>query len=89
MSTITLSYRVYSEGQIALEQALFCLECELIFAGIVSCPRCAGKAVWPLSGWVRPTRPTVALSKVDDSLVDISHYESVGESYASTSEQVR
>jgi hypothetical protein len=78
MSPITLSYRVYSEGQIALEQALFCLECELIFAGTASCPRCAGNAVWPLVEWLHPTRPSLTLSKLDDSLVDVSHLEKTG-----------
>jgi hypothetical protein len=75
MSMTTLPYRLYSEGQIALERALFCLECELIFAGMASCPRCASETVWPLMEWVPPTRPGVAVSKREDNLVDISHDE--------------
>jgi hypothetical protein len=73
MPTTTLPYRVHSDGQIALEWALFCLECELIFAGTVLCPRCTSEAVWPLAEWVRPTRPGLTISKREDSLVAISH----------------
>jgi hypothetical protein len=58
MSTSSQPYTVYSEGQIALEQAMFCLECELIFAGIRQCPRCADKAVWPLAQWLPTSRPS-------------------------------
>jgi hypothetical protein len=67
MPTSSESYRVYSEGQIALERALFCLECELIFAGIPHCPRCSASAVWPLMHWLplsRPSSPAASLSAV-------------------------
>jgi hypothetical protein len=60
MSTSSQPYRVYSEGQIALEQAMFCLECELIFAGTTRCPRCNEAAVWPLTQWLPPLRPSLA-----------------------------
>jgi hypothetical protein len=59
MPTRVQPNRPYSEGQIALEQALFCLECELIFAGTAHCPRCADEAVWPLNQWLPSTRPSV------------------------------
>jgi hypothetical protein len=49
----------WSEGQIALEEARFCVECELIFADTFHCPRCGGEAVWPLAQWL--SRPTLAL----------------------------
>jgi hypothetical protein len=54
-------YRVYGEGQIALELALFCLDCELIFAGTEHCPRCADEAVWPLNQWLPSMRPAAAM----------------------------
>jgi hypothetical protein len=73
MPTTALSYRVYSEGQIALERALFCLECELIFAGTACCPRCTSEAVWPLAEWVHPTRLVETISKQEGSPVDMSH----------------
>jgi hypothetical protein len=73
MPTATLAYRVNSQGQIALERALFCLECELIFAGAASCPRCTSEAVWPLAEWVRPIRPDVTVSKREDRPADVSH----------------
>jgi hypothetical protein len=59
MPTSSQSYRDHSEGQIALEQALFCLECELIFAGTAHCPRCSASVVWPLMQWLPPTRPSL------------------------------
>jgi hypothetical protein len=50
------------QGQIWLRRALFCIECEIIFAGTPRCPRCtSGETVWPLSEWFRSVRsPTVA-----------------------------
>ena len=41
-------------GVIALEHAWFCLECEVIFSGLVCCPRCCSEVVWPLAGWLSP-----------------------------------
>jgi hypothetical protein len=76
MPAISVSARSPHEGQIALEHALFCLECELIFAGVGSCPRCTGEAVWPLAEWVHPIRSTGAVSNQEENLMEISHYES-------------
>ena len=76
MPAITLSSRVADAGQIALESALFCLECELIFAGATSCPRCTSEAVWPLAEWVHPIRPAGGVSKREEHLIELSHYES-------------
>lgn len=61
MPTNLQPYRSYGEGQVTLEQALFCLECELIFAGTARCPCCADEAVWPLSQWLRSTRPAAPM----------------------------
>jgi hypothetical protein len=58
MLTSVQPYRAYGEGQIALERALFCLECELIFAGTAHCPRCGDEAVWPLNQWLPSARPS-------------------------------
>jgi hypothetical protein len=44
------------QGQILLERALFCVGCEVIFAGAISCPRCGGGTVWPLAEWLRSAR---------------------------------
>jgi hypothetical protein len=66
MPTTALPYRIYSEGQIALERALFCLECELIFAGTARCPRCANQAVWPLAVWLHRGRPDSTISKWEE-----------------------
>lgn len=70
MPTTLHPYRIHGEGQIALEQALFCLECELIFAGTAYCPRCGDEAVWPLNQWLPSTRPSASIlawHKVDPS----------------------
>jgi hypothetical protein len=49
------------QGQILLEQALFCVGCEIIFTGTPRCPRCtSGETVWPLSEWVRSVRLSTA-----------------------------
>jgi hypothetical protein len=61
MLTSLQPYRDSSEGQIALERALFCLDCELIFAGSAHCPRCADEAVWPLTQWLPPARSSAAV----------------------------
>lgn len=56
-------YRLWREGQIALQQALFYVECELIFAGTARCPRCGDEVVWPLTQWlprIPPARPATA-----------------------------
>lgn len=69
MGTIAQPYRPYSEGQIALERAMFCLECELIFAGTTHCPRCDAAAVWPLTQWlpsVHASLPAVPVVDGDD-----------------------
>jgi hypothetical protein len=42
---------------IALENALFCVECEVIFTGPSCCPYCTGESVWPLAEWLWPARP--------------------------------
>lgn len=75
MATVTLSYQAPNSGQIALESALFCLECELIFAAEVSCPRCTSEAVWPLAEWVQPIRSGVAVSKRESDSGDVSQNE--------------
>jgi hypothetical protein len=48
----------WSEGQIALEGALLCLDCELIVTGIFNCPRGGGEVVRLLAVWL--SRPPAA-----------------------------
>jgi hypothetical protein len=47
------------QGPIALEQALFCLDCEVIFTDHACCPRCSGRVVWPLAKWLSPGEPSL------------------------------
>jgi len=47
----------HSQGQILLGRALFCVGCEIIFAGSRRCPRCtSAETVWPLSEWFQSVR---------------------------------
>jgi hypothetical protein len=48
----------WSAGQMTLEEARFCVEGELMFAGTFRCPRCGGEVVWPLAQWL--SRPLSA-----------------------------
>jgi hypothetical protein len=48
----------WSAGLIALAEARFCVECELIFCGHRPLPRCGGAVVWPLAQWL--SRPPAA-----------------------------
>jgi hypothetical protein len=45
------------QGPIMLDRALFCLDCEMIFTGLASCPSCSGRVVWPLAQWLSPAPP--------------------------------
>jgi hypothetical protein len=45
------------QGPIALERALFCLDCEVIFTDYACCPSCSGRVVWPLAMWLSPGAP--------------------------------
>jgi hypothetical protein len=52
----TLSEAIPFQGPIALERALFCLDCEVIFTGLTNCPSCSGSSVWPLAPWLSPAQ---------------------------------
>jgi hypothetical protein len=45
------------QGPIALERALFCVDCEVIFTDLACCPSCSGRVVWPLATWLSPGEP--------------------------------
>jgi hypothetical protein len=45
------------QGPIVLVRALFCVDCEVIFTGLASCPSCNGRSVWPLAPWLSPAQP--------------------------------
>jgi hypothetical protein len=52
-------HEVPFEGPIALERALFCLDCEMIFTDLACCPSCSSSAVWSLAQWLAPAQPSV------------------------------
>jgi hypothetical protein len=62
--------RRHFQGQIMLDQALFCVDCEVIYTGTVHCPRCGGGVVWPLADWLPsargPRRGTMRLTATTD-----------------------
>jgi hypothetical protein len=43
----TLSAESLFQGPIVLDRALFCVDCEVIFTGLASCPIRNGSSVWP------------------------------------------
>ena len=66
MLVSTLSNEIPFQGPIALERALFCLDCEVVFTGLMSCPSCSGRVVWPLALWLSPAQPSpLAESKLE------------------------
>jgi hypothetical protein len=74
MSKRSLSVRHgYFQGQILLERALFCVGCEIIFAGTPRCPRCtSSETVWPLSEWFRSIRSSTMAAPSPQPSVDVS-----------------
>jgi hypothetical protein len=59
MQLAMLCDEILFQGPIALERALFCLDCEVIFTGLTSCPSCSGGSVWPLAQWLSPAQPSL------------------------------
>jgi hypothetical protein len=46
-----LSDATVFDGPMRLADALFCVDCEVLFTSLESCPSCAGSAIWPVSAW--------------------------------------
>jgi hypothetical protein len=60
MTVPYISDEIEFQGPIALECALFCLDCEVIFTSVARCPSCGGAAVWPLARWLSLAQPGLA-----------------------------
>lgn len=61
----------HSQGQILLGRALFCVGCEIIFAGSPRCPRCTSdETVWPLSAWFPSVRALTVAQPTSLSSLD-------------------
>lgn len=60
----TLSDETLFQGPIALERALFCLDCEVIFTDHACCPSCSRRAVWPLAKWLSPGEPRLIVESM-------------------------
>jgi hypothetical protein len=54
--------------QILLERALFCVGCEVIFTGMMHCPRCSGGIVWPLAEWLGSARSAPAMVPLSSNM---------------------
>jgi hypothetical protein len=46
-----LSDATVFDGPMRLADALFCVDCEVLFTSLESCPSCAGSAIWPVAAW--------------------------------------
>jgi hypothetical protein len=55
-----LSGTPWCQGPMRLADTLFCLDCEVMFTSLESCPSCASSAIWPLAAWLSPPLPHVA-----------------------------
>ena len=51
---------LWCQGPMRLADTLFCLDCEVMFTSLESCPSCASSAIWPLAAWLSPPLPHVA-----------------------------
>ena len=54
------------QGPIALDRALFCLDCEVIFTDLACCPHCSGRVVWPLAKWLSPGEPSLIVESMPE-----------------------
>lgn len=63
------------QGPIALDRALFCLDCEVIFTGLTSCPSCSASSVWPLAQWLSPVQPSLLAESRPSGCPPLSDHE--------------
>jgi hypothetical protein len=63
------------QGPIALERALFCLDCEVLFTNHACCPSCSGRVVWPLAKWLSPGEPSLIVESVPAGCPPVSDNE--------------
>jgi hypothetical protein len=50
------------QGPMRLADAWCCLDCEVLFTSLESCPSCAGSAIWPVAAWLSPSQPHLSLA---------------------------
>ena len=60
-----LSGTPWCQGPMRLADAWCCLDCEVLFTGLESCPSCASSAIWPLAAWLSPPLPHVTPAPTD------------------------
>jgi hypothetical protein len=61
------------QGPIALERALFCLDCEVIFTDHSCCPSCSGRMIWALAKWLSPGGPRLIVESRPAGFPPVSH----------------
>jgi hypothetical protein len=71
----TLSDETLLQGPIALERALFCVDCEVIFTDHACCPSCSGRVVWPLATWLSPGEPRLIVESLPASGPPVSDHD--------------
>ena len=57
-----LSDTMVFQGPMRLADTLFCLDCEVMFTSLESCPSCAGSAIWPVAAWLSPSQPYLSIA---------------------------
>ena len=57
-----LSDTMLFQGPMRLADTLFCLDCEVMFTSLESCPYCAGSAIWPVAAWLSPFQPHLSIA---------------------------
>jgi hypothetical protein len=74
----TLSDETLFQGPIALERALFCVDCEVIFTDHARCPSCSREVVWPLAKWLSPGEPRLIVESLPASGPPVSDHDAEG-----------
>jgi hypothetical protein len=69
-----LSDEIPFQGPIALECALFCLDCEVIFTDYACCPSCSSGVVWPLAKWLSPGEPRPIVESLPAGCPPVSNH---------------
>jgi hypothetical protein len=57
-----LSDTILCHEPMRLADALFCLDCEVMFTSLESCPSCAGSTIWPVAAWLSPPQPPLSIA---------------------------
>jgi hypothetical protein len=57
-----LSDTLVFQGPMRLADTLCCLDSEVMFTSLESCPSCAGSAIWSVAAWLSPSQPHLSIA---------------------------